>query len=89
MPPTTSSLDLGPALIEWRGAQRWLWSSAPPAEIRANVRTVGGHATAFRSADRNDVFAPLTEGLARIHQRLKEEFDPAGIFNIGRMYPDL
>jgi glycolate oxidase FAD binding subunit len=24
-----------------------------------------------------------------IHRRLKREFDPAGIFNPGRMYPDL
>ena len=88
VPPTTVPLDLGATLIEWRGAQRWLWSSAPAADIRAKVQAAGGHATAFRQHDRNDVFHPLAPALAQIHQRLKKEFDPMGIFNPGRMYSD-
>ncbi|MCW2314391.1 hypothetical protein [Rhodoferax antarcticus] len=32
-------------------------------------------------------FHPLNPVLAQIHQRLQAEFDPAGIFNRGRMYP--
>jgi len=32
------------------------------------------------------VFAPLPAPIAAIHKRLKAEFDPAGIFNPGRMY---
>jgi glycolate oxidase FAD binding subunit len=35
------------------------------------------------------VFTPLTAPVAAIHQRLKAQFDPAGIFNRGRLYPDL
>jgi glycolate oxidase FAD binding subunit len=31
-------------------------------------------------------FHPLAPAIARIHERLKAAFDPAGIFNIGRMY---
>ena len=89
LPPTTMSLDLGANLIEWRGAQRWLWSSAPAADIRAKAQAAGGHATAFRQHDRNDVFHPLAPALAHIHQRLKKEFDPMGIFNPGRMYSGL
>ena len=89
VPPTTTPLNLGATLIEWRGAQRWIWSTSPAAEIRAKVRAAGGHATAFRHHDRNDVFDPLPPALAQIHQRLKKEFDPAGIFNSGRMYSKL
>jgi glycolate oxidase FAD binding subunit len=89
VPPSTAQLNLGATLIEWRGAQRWIWSNAPADEIRAKVQAAGGHATAFRHDDRNDVFHPLAPALAKIHQRLKKEFDPAGIFNPGRMYSDL
>jgi glycolate oxidase FAD binding subunit len=33
-------------------------------------------------------FATLVPPLDRIHRELKREFDPAGIFNRGRMYAD-
>ena len=51
VPPTTMPLNLGATLIEWRGAQRWIWSTSPAAEIRAKVQAAGGHATAFRQHD--------------------------------------
>jgi glycolate oxidase FAD binding subunit len=35
------------------------------------------------------VFKPLPEGLLALHRRLKAAFDPAGIFNPGRMYEGL
>ncbi len=35
------------------------------------------------------VFAPLTPALDRIHRELKKAFDPDGVFNPGRLYPDL
>ncbi|HBD39775.1 MAG TPA: glycolate oxidase subunit GlcE, partial [Cupriavidus sp.] len=35
------------------------------------------------------VFAPLSSPLAAIHKRLKDTFDPAGIFNPQRMYNGL
>jgi glycolate oxidase FAD binding subunit len=40
-------------------------------------------------ATREAVFQPLPAGLMTLHQRLKQAFDPAGIFNPGRMYPEL
>jgi glycolate oxidase FAD binding subunit len=89
VPPTATPLNLGPTLIEWRGAQRWIWSTSSVPEIRAKVHAVGGHATAFRHHGHNDVFHPLAPALAQIHHRLKKEFDPAGIFNPGRMYSGL
>jgi len=88
VPPTTPPLDLGPTLIEWRGGQRWIQSAADPKTIRAAVSAAGGHATAFRGGERRSVFHPPAPALAEIQRRLKTEFDPAGIFNRGRLFPD-
>jgi glycolate oxidase FAD binding subunit len=89
VPPTTGPLDLGATLIEWSGGQRWVWSSEPADKLRARVEAAGGHATQFRGGDRRSTFHPLPPALAAIHRRLKAEFDPAGIFNPGRLYPEL
>lgn len=35
------------------------------------------------------VFTPLSPGLLALHRRLKAEFDPAGVLNPGRLYPEL
>jgi len=87
LPSTAEPLALpGAQLIEWGGAQRWLRSDAPPGEIRACAAARGGHATLFRGGERRNVFTPLPAPVAAIHKRLKAEFDPAGIFNPGRMY---
>jgi glycolate oxidase FAD binding subunit len=89
VPSTVGAIVLGsPQLIEWGGAQRWLRAPADAAErIRATVRACGGHATLFRGGDKSvGVFQPLAPAIARIHERLKAGFDPAGIFNPGRMY---
>lgn len=87
---TTPPLDLsGPQLIEWGGALRWLRSDADVGVIRDAAARAGGHATLFRAGHKiAGVFHPLSPGLAKIHRRLKEAFDPAGILNPGRMYPD-
>jgi glycolate oxidase FAD binding subunit len=90
VPDTTPPLNLGPTLIEWGGAQRWiktLGSQGP--EIRAALAPVGGQHTLFRSANKaSGVFSALPSPLDRIHRQLKKQFDPADIFNPGRMYPD-
>jgi len=78
----------GETLIEWGGAQRWLRSAAPAEHIRAATTRAGGHATLFRAAERSaDFLTPLSPPLERIHRALKQSFDPAGIFNRGRLYP--
>jgi glycolate oxidase FAD binding subunit len=79
----------GKWLYEWGGAQRWLISEAPAEVIQAAASAAGGHATRFRGGPRDQVFQPLPAGLMRIHQRLKQAFDPAGLFNPGRMYETL
>jgi glycolate oxidase FAD binding subunit len=87
----TAPLPLdGKWLYEWGGALRWLVSAAAPAAIRAAAEAAGGHAVLFRGGERaGTVFHPLPDGLMAIHKRLKQAFDPGGIFNPGRMYPDL
>ena len=77
----------GDLLVDWGGALRWLRTEAPAAEVRAAAERAGGHAVLFRGGDRTgEVFHPLQPAVRRIHERLKAAFDPAGIFNPGRMY---
>ncbi len=91
LPQTAPVLSLPYAqLIEWQGAQRWLWAPASATdELRKAARAVKGHAMLFRAgADgapgiaRFDRQSPVIESIS---QRLRAEFDPAGIFNPGRM----
>jgi len=88
---TAPPLDLpGKWLLDWGGAQRWFKSEAPAETIRAQAARFAGHATLFRGeAGETSVFHPLSDGLARIHHELKRAFDPEGILNPGRLYPDL
>ena len=96
LPSTTPQLDLGgDQLIEWGGAQRWLINSSQTGEqLRQKVTALGGHATLFKGGDKPGAefqprFQPLPTILMTIHRRLKSAFDPSGIFNPGRLYPEL
>jgi glycolate oxidase FAD binding subunit len=91
LPSTAAPLALpGTQLIEWGGAQRWLRTTADGAAVRAAAQQAGGHATLFHGGDkRAGVFHPLAPAVDKIHRNLKQAFDPAGIFNRGRMYADL
>ncbi len=91
LPPAAEPLDLeGDCLIDWGGAQRWYRTDRPVEEIRQRVHARKGHATLFRHhGGETDIFSPLSPGLKKIHQQLKQAFDPFGIFNRGKMYPDL
>ncbi len=88
VPSTTAPIALnGQQLIEWGGAQRWLRSNESAETIRTAAALAGGHATLFRGGDKAvGVFHPLPPALGRIHQNMKNNFDPDGIFNPGRMY---
>jgi glycolate oxidase FAD binding subunit len=91
LPQTAPKLALaGEAMVEWGGAQRWLCSAQPAAAVREAAAKVGGHATLFKARDKSaGAFAPLTAPLDCIHRELKKSFDPAGVFNPGRLYPGL
>lgn len=95
VPQTAPVLDLaGTSLVEWHGGQRWLHAApAQEAHIRTSVRAVGGSATLFRANGVDNekagaCFDALISPLDRIHLGLKQQFDPAGIFNRGRLYPN-
>jgi len=89
---TAPHADLGGAqLIEWGGALRWLVAGpgTDAAKVRSWAQAQGGHATLFRAVDKSaGVFQPLPTALRELHRRLKATFDPAGILNRGRLYPD-
>jgi glycolate oxidase FAD binding subunit len=89
--PATPPLNIeGSWLLDWGGAQRWLYSDANIATIRRRVEEAGGHVTVFRGGDQADEkFQPLPAPLLAMHQRLKAGFDPHGIFNQGRMYAEI
>jgi glycolate oxidase FAD binding subunit len=88
LPSTAAALTLdGEQFIEWGGALRWLRSNADATAIRAAAQGAGGHATLFRARDKTaGAFHPLPPPMIKIHRALKAEFDPAGVFNPGRMY---
>ena len=94
VPQTTPPLNLGDTMIDWLGGQRWLWTQAGDAQaaqrIRLAAHSAQGSATLFIAAYANKEratgrFDTLKSPLDRIHRQLKAEFDPAGIFNPGRL----
>ena len=94
VPQTAPALDLPCApLIEWHGGLRWLWAPAgAAAQLRQAASQAHGHATLFRRAAGTPadlpVFTPLDAVQSRIQRALKKQFDPAGVFNPGRMAID-
>ncbi|ANN77301.1 glycolate oxidase subunit GlcE [Bordetella flabilis] len=94
VPPAAPSLGLGTTLIEWAGGQRWLRGPLEPDSVRQAAQTRGGHATLFRAVRHEDmphdgVFHPLAPGIATLTRRLKQELDPSGLFNPGRLALEL
>ena len=91
VPQSAPALQLPePPLIEWHGAQRWVRADMTEAAGLPEIAAaVGGHATLFRAEHAmGPRFQPLSPALDHIHRELKRQFDPAGIFNRGRLHPD-
>lgn len=92
LPATVPMLELGgEQFIEWGGAQRWLTNPTDSADqLRQRISALGGHVTLFKGGDKGlGVFQELSKPIMTIHRRLKSAFDPSGIFNPGRLYPEL
>ncbi len=78
---------------DWAGGLIWLAlkeaEDAAHEAVRAAVDLVGGHATLIRADEdtrrRVPVFHPQAPALAALNRRVKEQLDPLGIFNPGRM----
>ena len=85
------------ALYDWSGGLVWLSCSdgdIHQAKVRKAVEAVGGgHATLVRAdpSVRSEaaVFQPQPGPLAALSRRLKEQFDPKGVLNPGRMVTGL
>ena len=101
VPSTAAPLALpegavGP-FIDWHGAQRWVRAPrSAAAALQKLAQDVGGSATLFRAESQHQITGisdfdahaqSSTAGRtsAMIHARLKQAFDPAGIFNVGRL----
>jgi glycolate oxidase FAD binding subunit len=89
---TAPFADLGgDQMIEWGGALRWLVAGerTDAARVRTWAQANGGHATLFRASDKTvGAFHPLPQTMLALHRRLKSAFDPAGVFNAGRLYAE-
>lgn len=88
--PGAAMLNLGPTLIEWGGTQRWIAAQLDPAMVRKAAEQAQGHATLFRRGagqvmPEQGVFQPLSPAVLTVVRRLKQEFDPKGVFNPGRL----
>ena len=90
VPQTARELELPYAqYVEWHGGQRWLWAPSVQAKhLRDVAAKAGGHVTLFKTSARHGdadkrvgVFTPLNDVQQRIQNQLKQQFDPAGIFN--------
>ena len=94
VPQTAPVLELPePPLVEWHGGQRWVRAEPGQGDrLRETAKSCGGHATLFVAANPQDTtisrFAPQNPVLQRIQRELKRQFDPAGVFNRGRMDSD-
>ncbi len=80
------------AFYDWQGGLVWLRMEADPeaeAVRRLLKRFGGGHATLVRAEPQwraaLPVFEPQAPALSALSARVKEQFDPKGILNPGRM----
>ncbi|GGM20435.1 glycolate oxidase subunit GlcE [Pseudomonas asuensis] len=90
LPNHTPVLDLpGTVLMDWAGAQRWLKSDMDAAALRHRIEQLGGHATCFTPDNEREPFHPLAPALLKYQRQLKQQMDPHGLFNPGRLYAEL
>lgn len=104
VPATTPVLDLpGRQIVEWGGALRWWMPDADAgtaaarvtaeaaASIRDRARSVRGTAALWHGQPDEGVepMHPVDPSVLALHRRLKQAFDPDGIFNRDRMFKGL
>ncbi|NLS17979.1 FAD-binding protein [Rhizobium sp. P40RR-XXII] len=80
------------AYYDWQGGLVWMRMEAEPEGemLRRYIHALGGgHATLMRATSAHcamtPAFQPQPEAVALLSARVKAKFDPAGIFNPGKM----
>lgn len=80
------------AFYDWQGGLIWLRMEADAEGdlLRRYIKGLGGgHATLVRASDAvrsvTPAFEPEASAVAALSSRIKEKFDPKGIFNAGKM----
>lgn len=86
LPSTAPSADFRcKTLLEWGGAQRWIWTLESPEIVRSYAHKHRGHAMLFRSRESDvPVFTPVSAVQSKIQERICAVFDPDGIFDLGQ-----
>jgi len=77
-------------LYDLGGAQRWLKTGLDAKTVFDLAKASGGHATRF---SKGEIAAPSHQPIAgvaaRLQTKLRQSFDPDGLFNPGRFHPEL
>lgn len=84
------------AYFDWGGGLAWVAVSgvglACADILRAAIAPGGGHATLVRASNETRAavapFQPLPQALAALESRIKQQFDPGGLLNPGRMWAE-
>ncbi len=75
-------------MFDWAGGLVWLATDADHKFVRDAAASCGGHAILVRAPEtvRKDVpaFQPLSAGVAALEARVRQAFDPKGVFATGR-----
>ncbi len=87
--PLTQQVDIR-TMLEWNGAIRWITSNMPANIIQNIAQKAAGEAILFRGHVAGiSTFKKPEPTLFKLHQRLKRQLDPKGIFNPNRLYEGL
>jgi glycolate oxidase FAD binding subunit len=84
LPPTAPVLPaFDDTLVEWGGAQRWVLAAADDPSVADVAAHAGGSALRVRGGPPGagaTMTQPLEPGVLAIHRRLRDSFDPHGVF---------
>ena len=98
VPPSEAPRALATArpdcfVVDWAGGLLWIEHQAgskPKDDVHRIAVNCEGHAMLFRAPDEvrfeEMPFPPRDKTMMGVLQRLRDAFDPAGVFNVGRMY---
>ncbi|WP_091741551.1 FAD-binding protein [Phenylobacterium immobile] len=75
-------------LFDWAGGLTWLTFDGDVELVRQAAAGAGGHATLIRGPEAQrrvtPTFQPATAGVRALEQRVRQAFDPDGVFDTGR-----